>query len=153
MARLAALLGAIVASVTLSTSAQACRVPQPVESVIARIYVDRPALQVASVTITDARLLRSESIDQVKQHYASFAPWRATASVRKMLVGQSSPEFIVLDGGWGRADCNPNFKMPGRNGRWIIYYTSDSLGRANVHLSLPLRIAVEADPRVRPNGS
>jgi len=149
---------AIIVFVSTSLSAQvaqACRVMRSPEQRIEDGYRTHPDLKVAFVRIGAARHLSNDMIRKLHNLYRDYeSPWRATASVTKVVIGQGSPELIVFDRNWGSAACDDGTPMPSRGDPWVVYYTSDHLiDAATVLESYPLAAALKADPRLRRNGS
>jgi hypothetical protein len=146
---------ALVLSAVVIQPAQACRVMLPAERRIESFYQAHTDLQVAIVSIADARHLSNDIIRKLHSLHRGYeAPWRATALVTKMLVGRESPELVMFDRNWGSAACDDGTTMPRRGDKWIIYYTTaSSIGMPIVLDSYPLSIALKADQRLRERDS
>ncbi|WP_168377338.1 hypothetical protein [Sphingomonas sp. Leaf343] len=143
------------AALGFALPAQACRVFRSPEQRIEDVYAQRSDIRVALVSITDARHLSNQVIQKLQRLHPNYqAPWRVTASVAKMIVGDGSPELVVFDRGWGGGSCDDGTAMPRRGDHWVVYYTSDTpIGPAQVLESYPLSIASRIDPRLHGNGS
>ena len=84
--------------------------------------------------------------------YPDYKPWRVAALVTKMVSGDVSPELVVFDK--GSNSCDNGTKIPHEGEKWVIYYKANQFGRADeIVESYPLAVAIQADPRVRANGS
>jgi hypothetical protein len=144
------MVAASVAAVALPQSAHACRVFLTPKQRIANAYADNAELQVAIVRITGARHL---SFPQPSSGIArkGEAPWRATASVTKILVGDRSPELVVFDRNWGRSTCDDGTTMPKEGNEWVVYYLSTYQGRVNILESYPSNVAKSGDIRLSGN--
>ncbi len=124
------------------------------EQRVENAYSKHPDLRVAVVSVTESRHLTSpvkgmeQTLRRLDTRYE--APWRATAAVKKIIVGQGSPELLVFDRGWGAAACDDGTTMPRRGDKWVVYYTSSSsTGTANVLESYPLATASRIDATLR----
>lgn len=146
---------AALAALGFALPAQACRVFRSPEQRIEDVYAQRSDIKVALVSITDAHHLSNQVIQKQQELDANYqAPWRVTARVAKMIVGDGSPELVVFDRGWGGGSCDDGTAMPRQGDRWVIYYTSDNpIGPAQVLESYPLPIASRIDPRLQSDGS
>lgn len=120
---------------------------------IADAYASHPDLKVAIVRVTDARHFSTAMIREAKTRLPDFEPpWRATASVVKMIVGDVSPELLAFDRKW--TSCDEGTPKPRRGDEWVVYYNSDSVvGMPNIVESYPLMEARKADSRLPKNGS
>ena len=153
MKQIKATLCATVAIMMLMQPAQACRVFRSPEQRIKAAYAGHADLRVALARITDARHLYHPIIQKLQRLNAKYeAPWRVTASVIKMIVGDGSPELLAFDRGWGSGACDDGTAMPRRGDLWVVYYTSaSSIGAAQVLESYPLASASLVDSRLREN--
>ncbi len=119
---------------------------------IADAYASHPDLKVAIVRVTDARYFSTDMIRKTKARLPDFEPpWRATASVVKMIIGDVSPELVAFDRKW--TSCDEDTPKPRRGDEWVVYYKSESvIGMPDVVESYPLTEAREADAHLRNNG-
>ena len=134
----------------IAPSANACRVVRSPEQRISDIYISRPDIRVAQVSIIEARHLSNDMVREVNRVFPdSLMPWRATASVSELIVGDESPELLIFDRGWGSPACDDSTKKPDPGDRWVVYFISaHSIAEADVLESYPLSIARRADPRL-----
>lgn len=149
MNRLSVTACAAVIIIECAPTAEACR---PLKSPTQRIqeaYAKHSDLRVALVTIDQARHLMNPMLRAAKKTNPDFeGPWRATASVFKLVLGDESPELLIFD----RNDdsCDDGTTMPNAGDQWVIYYTSDHpIGFATVLESYPINVARRVDARVR----
>ena len=127
--------------------ALACRIFQPPEQRIRDAYARNAELQVALVHVTEARHLSFPMRPELRIPDDEM-PWRVTASVNRLIVGNQSPELLVFDRGWGEAACDDGTMMPRTNDAWVVYYLRSPTGQADVLLSYPLQVALGVDPRL-----
>lgn len=139
---------AFVVAGTIAPVANACRVFRSPEQRISDIYTRQPGIQIALVSIVDARHLSNDMVREVNRIFPdSYLPWRATASVSKLIVGDESPELMIFDR--GQSNCDDGTKKPDPGEQWVVYYVSNgSIGMADVLESYPLSVARRADPRL-----
>lgn len=138
----------LVVAGTSAPAANACRVFRSPEQRISDIYTRQPEIRVALVNIVQARHLSNEMVRKINRMFPdSQMPWRATASVSQLLVGDESPELVIFDRGWGSAACDDGTKKPDPGDQWVVYYVSDhSIAEAEVLESYPFNTALRADP-------
>lgn len=135
-------------------SAEACRVFRSPEQRIADVYARDAKLRVALVRITEARHLTFPRSQELRRHIRDYEdPWRATAVVVRILVGEQSPELVIFDRGWGSSACDDGTKKPRRGDEWIVYYSPGLHGEAEVLETFPAEIAMQTDTRLRDGGS
>jgi hypothetical protein len=141
---------AFVVAGTIAPVANACRVFRSPEQRISDIYTRQPDIRIALVRIAEARHLSNDMVREINRIFPdSQMPWRATASVSKLIVGDESPELVIFDRGWGSAACDDGTKKPDPGDQWVVYYISDhSIAEAKVLASYPLGAALRADSRL-----
>ncbi len=132
----------------LIPAAEACRVMRSPEQRIADAYASNPKLKIAVVRVTDARHFSSDTIREAQARLPDFEPpWRATAAVVRMIVGDVSPELIMFDRQW--TSCTVSTPKPRAGEDWVVYYNSDApFGLPEVVESHSLADALRADPRL-----
>jgi hypothetical protein len=143
-------IGAVLATFAASPSAEACRVFRSPEQRIAETYTKGTELRVALVRIAEARHLTFPMSQELRRRIPGYEdPWRATASVTRMLAGEQSPELVIFDRGWGSSACDDGTKMPRKGDEWVVYYVPGRHGEAEVLETYPREIAMHADARLR----
>lgn len=106
-------------------------------------------MQVALVRISEARHLTFPVSRELRRRTPGYEdPWRATAFVTRLLVGQQSPELVIFDRGWGSSACDDGTSMPRKGDKWVVYYVSGDHGEADVLETYPLHVAMRADVRL-----
>ena len=138
----------LLAACHLIPAADACRVMRSPEQRIADAHAAHPNLKVAVVRITDARHFSTDMIREAQSRLRDFEPpWRATAAVVRMIVGEVSPELLAFDRQW--TSCAVSTPIPRRGDDWVVYYNSETvLGMPDVVESYSLGEARKADPRL-----
>lgn len=139
---------AFVVAGTIAPVANACRVFRSPEQRISDIYTRQPDIQIALVSIVEARHLSNDMVREVNRIFpGSYLPWRATALVSKLIVGDESPELMIFDR--GQSNCDDRTKKPNPGDHWVVYYISDhSIAEAEILESYPLNTALRADHRL-----
>ncbi len=137
-----------VKDLNLRPAADACRVMRSNEQRIADAYGSNPKLKIALVRVTGARHFSTDMIREAQARLPDFEPpWRATAAVVKMIVGDVSPELLVFDRHW--TSCTVRTPKPRIGEDWVVYYNSDTpAGLPEVVESYSLADALDADPRL-----
>ncbi len=130
------------------SDAVACRIHLPTGQRIANAYLHAPSIHVAVVTIDRTRRLSIAAL-RARSVPESRLPWRASATVSRMVVGGQSPEIVVFDRGVSSCDDGDE-PMPDAGALWVLYYTpSDRMGVAEVIESYPLTVAMQNDSRLQ----
>ena len=107
-------------------------------------YANGAISAVAIVRITDAGYTRAA--------FGDAHPWRATATIRRLVQGSYAAQTVQFERGRGSAACDDGRPPPKAGEVWVIYFWKRADGDQPVWLSYPASLAFEADPRLRASG-
>jgi hypothetical protein len=139
--RKAYLWAAAMATLPLATPSQACRFAQSAEDRLASGYASKAISAVALVRITKAGYIGPAAGDA--------HPWRASATVLRVLRGSYAGHRLSFERGWGSSACDDGRPPPKAGELWVVYFWSRGPGDQPVWKTYPADVARAADPKIR----
>ena len=127
--------------------AEACRISKSFPSAIDHAYAANKDLNVAVVSIKEARIVKSATMFG-RSYEFSNKPWRAAGVVERMVVGKDSPQIVLFTGAF--TSCGSAERVPVKGERWVIYFKPGMYGGADdIVERFPLALARKFDPRIQ----
>jgi hypothetical protein len=121
--------------------AQACkRMDSPAQKLKGG-YETGAIAAVALVTISSATYIRKSDGDA--------HPWRASASVSRVLRGNYASKSLAFERGWGSAACDDGEPAPKSGTKWAVYFWKKPDGTLAVWNTYPADVANSADPKLK----
>ncbi|MES2442930.1 MAG: hypothetical protein V4574_08875 [Pseudomonadota bacterium] len=124
----------------------------PSPSRACRVYLapaQRLAMGYDSGAISAVALVRITGAGYTGVRRGDAHPWRASATVRRLLRGSHTATSVGFERGWGSAACDDGRPPPKAGEVWVIYFWKRPDGEQAVWLTYPASVAFEADPRLR----
>lgn len=131
---------AVVASIIAyaSTAAEACRV-----------YLappERLAMGRSRNVFSAIALVRVDEAHHTSPAFSDTHPWRALATIRRVLSGTYPKDKVWFDRGGGSSACDDGHSVPEAGSLWVVYFWTHPDGRKLVWVSYPADVAFAADP-------
>ena len=115
----------------------ACRINLPPKERTAHGYV--------SGAISAVVLVRVASSAHTAEPSGDAKPWRAVATVERVVRGSYLPAQVVFERGWGSSACDDGHLIARVGELWVVYFWKQADGKQLVWQSYPAATAFRAD--------
>ena len=133
-------LALMIMALTFSSPSEACRESQQPSERLASAHHKGIFDAIALVRVQQATYLREQGEDA--------HPWRATATVERILKGSYYPSDVQFERGWGSSACDDGQTIPKAGDLWVVYFWHRPDQKMVVWISYPAAVASLADPQI-----